>query len=117
MSKQNEAWTSVLCQWEHVEASAKTCPGLEEAIVGERYKLGFTLIGNYIVAHSFFHRVQLALRQKVNSFGVNPISDLFEEEFLDSLSNEEHAVLGQSVMLMLQQGRAAIGFATYKGPV
>lgn len=68
--------------------------------------VGFYLIKSTLVPHRFIDDVEYELTSKrLNCFEVTKISDLFEDIYLASLTASEMDVLGECVLLLIEQGR------------
>lgn len=67
--------------------------------------LGFFLINGNLVPNTFLEEVEARLhRVRLRCFDVTPVSDLFEPEFLDTLSSKGLSVLGDVVLVLIDKG-------------
>lgn len=70
--------------------------------------VGFFFVKDTLVPYSFLGDLEYQLTYKrLNCFEVTKISDLFEEAYLASLSASERDVLGECVLLLIEQGMVA----------
>lgn len=68
--------------------------------------VGFYLIKGTLVPYRFLGDLEFELTYKrLNCFEVTKISDLLEEIYLASLSESELDVLGECVLLLIDEGR------------
>jgi len=67
--------------------------------------VGFHLVKDTLVPYSFLQDVEYELTEKrLNCFEVTKMSELFDEAYLTSLSGSELDVLGECVLLLIEQG-------------
>jgi hypothetical protein len=67
--------------------------------------LGFFLVNGTLVPKSFLEDVESQLQSvRLNCFDVTQVADLFEPEFLDTLSANELRVLGDVVLVLIDRG-------------
>lgn len=111
MTFKSKLWPSTDCNADYLADIAAGSPELGE-IIEAHGRSGFFSIGNNLVSHFFIDRVARELEKTMLSyFGVTNALALFDGEFLKSLTVSELAVLGDSVLLLIEQGRAPIDFA------
>lgn len=68
-------------------------------------RLGFHLIHDILVPHSFVDKVERELSgARLNCFKVTNLTELFSHTFLTSLSPLEFKVLGGCVLLLIEKG-------------
>ena len=77
--------------------------------------VGFHLIRNTLVPYAFVEQVQDELmHQRLNCFAVTKVADLFTEEFLASLTPTEMDVLGEAVLVLIENGLVAFSLVNAK---
>ena len=73
---------------------------------------GFVNIRGAMVSYHFLDRVERELQKTMLSyFGVTNAFDLFSSDFIGSLTGCQRAVLGDCVLLLLEEGRVPMDFA------
>ncbi len=72
--------------------------------------LGFTLVKDILVPNTFLNDVEYELGKhaRLNCFDVTRVSELFSESFFDSLTSLELSVLGECVLMLIEQGNVPI---------
>lgn len=71
--------------------------------------LGFFLVNGTLVPKPFLEEVESQLQSvRLNCYDVTQVSDLFEPEFLDTLSATELSVLGDCVLVLIDKGSVPI---------
>ena len=77
--------------------------------------LGFSLINGALVPNSFLDEVQGEITYaRLNCYEVTKVADLFEQTYLDSLIASEMDVLGECVLLLIEQGMVPLSLIITK---
>jgi hypothetical protein len=77
--------------------------------------LGFTLVKGTLIPNSLLDDVDWELHQaRLNCYEVTKVADLFTHTFLSSLTASERDVLGECVLLLIEQGRIPISLIDKK---
>jgi hypothetical protein len=92
------------CDADAIAFVAENVPGSTRAAAPSG-PVGFHLIKNTLVPYAFVEEVQDELMYKrLNCFAVTKVTDLFTEEFLASLTPNELDVLGEAVLVLIENG-------------
>jgi len=77
--------------------------------------IGFHLIRGSLVPYAFVEEVQdELLQQRLNCFAVTKVADLFTEEFLASLTPNELDILGETLLVLIENGLVAFSLVNEK---
>jgi hypothetical protein len=77
--------------------------------------VGFHLIRNTLVPYAFVEAVQdELLHMRLNCFAVTRVADLFTEEFLASLTPNELDILGETLLVLIENGLVAFSLGNAK---
>ena len=77
--------------------------------------VGFHLIRSTLVPYAFVEAVQdELLHMRLNCFAVTRVADLFTEEFLASLTPNELDILGETLLVLIENGLVAFSLGNAK---
>lgn len=77
--------------------------------------LGFTLVKGTLIPNSLVDEVDWELHQvRLNCYETTKVADLFTHTFISSLTASERDVLGECVLLLIEQGRIPISLIDKK---
>ena len=111
MKHYSKLWRHTPCNPGYLADMSKCSPDLGKIIKAHR-RNGFFYIRGVVVSDHFLDRVERELQKTMLSyFGVTNAFDLFSSEFIGSLTGCQRAVLGDCVLLLLEQGRVPMDFA------
>lgn len=114
MNQYSKMWSSTKCNQAYLADMAKISPDLGK-IIASYGRNGFFYVRGAMVSYLFINRVERELRKTMlGYFSARYVFDLFDSEFIGSLTESERAVLGDCVLLLIEAGRVPLDFAEPK---